>query len=232
MIFAIVSHLRRGRAQFFYYHTRRVNARHFQGETTMGGTLSYTHIALLALLIIIVIYRMNARADAKQNQLASHTTSATPDVVGPDGERVIVSVGPERRPLPSPHDMVSVTQQSSETVLCECGHYGPSSYSIDAYGMVFTGIDNHRWCPDCLTFMFRQQATRCALCGHVICLGDGVALYGDNDALPYKHVSTKVGDAFVGCMRWDCCPSGGFFAGHWTEEGFKSAFSPTADSLS
>ena len=195
----------------------------------MNDTLSYAPLMLVALLIIIVIFRMNARADARRHQsIITHTPD--PDIVGPAGERVVVSVGPECRSLPTPHDTVSLVQQSAETVLCECGHHGPASYSIDAYGTVFSGINNHRWCPDCLIFMFQEKATRCALCGHVICPGDGVALYGDDSgALTYKHVSTKVGDAFVGCMRWDCCPSGGFFAGHWTEEGFQSAFVVTGE---
>ncbi len=188
----------------------------------MDNTLSYIPLALVALLIVIVIFRLNARADAKRHHPVIHTP--TPDVVGPAGERVIVSVGPERGSLPAPHDTVSLVQQSAETVLCECGHHGPASYSIDAYGTVFSGIDHHRWCPECLIFMFHQHATRCALCGHVICPGDGVALYGDDSTLPYKHVSTKVDNSFVGCMRRDCCPAGGFFAGHWTDHGFRSAF--------
>lgn len=197
-------------------------------ESTFETFLGVIFAALFLLTLISYIFKKRSERRSQQ-KMVTLTESELPDVVGPAGERVIVSVGPERQSLPVPHDTVSVTHSSTETVLHECGHHGPASYDIDAYGTVFTGIDDHRWCPDCLVFMFREKATRCALCGHVICPGDGVALYSDDSALAYKHVSTKVGDAFVGCMRWDCCPSGGFFAGHWTEEGFRSAFVITGE---
>jgi hypothetical protein len=54
--------------------------------------------------------------------------------------------------------------------------------------------------------------------------GDGVALYGKGST--GIHESATIlddGVSAVGCLRWDCCPSGGFFAGSWTEEGFKPA---------
>lgn len=185
----------------------------------MNDILSYAPLILIALLIVIMVFHVFHR-----NRHQSITPTPDPDIVGPAGERVVASVGPKHGSLPIPHNTVSAIHQSAETVLCECGHHGPASYSIDAYGTVFSGINNHRWCPECLIFMFQRQTTRCALCGHTICPGDDVALYDENDALPYTYVSTKIGDSFVGCMRDDCCPSGGFFAGHWTEAGFQSAF--------
>jgi hypothetical protein len=70
----------------------------------------------------------------------------------------------------------------------------------------------------------KKSAIRCCLCGYGIVEGDGVALYHKNSSGINKEVATFVGDSVVGCLLWDCCPSGGFYAGNWTLDGFKPRF--------
>jgi len=80
-------------------------------------------------------------------------------------------------------------------------------------------------CPDCLTAELRQVTIRCALCGFAIFPGEPVALYGGPKSSFRGTAGTAEHDGqYVGCLRCDCCPSGGFFAGHWDGQRVVPAF--------
>ena len=72
-------------------------------------------------------------------------------------------------------------------------------------------------CPNCAI----EKAISCCFCGKQIYPGSPVALYGKDSGGINWEKATKVGDNAIGCLNMDCCPSGGFFAGYWTTEGFR-----------
>lgn len=111
----------------------------------------------------------------------------------------------------------------------KCGHTTPGRTKIVFWNLVSEQdfckakkVDNI--CPDCMLKLLQKHAIRCALCGCAIFLGEGVALYHKSSGGVNKEAATFVGDNVVGCTHMNCCPSGGFFAGYWTEGGFESAF--------
>lgn len=79
-------------------------------------------------------------------------------------------------------------------------------------------------CPRCEFEELSRLSIRCVLCGVAIFPGEPVAVYSRRSRGMRKKIGTLVGENYLGCMSWDCCPSGGFWGGHWTENGFISAF--------
>lgn len=82
----------------------------------------------------------------------------------------------------------------------------------------------------CMLCRFKDQfeaAITCAYCDDVIFRGDPVSTYFPASELPegFMEHATRTPMGFVGCMGWDCCPTGGFFAGHWVGNGVRSPFS-------
>ncbi len=119
----------------------------------------------------------------------------------------------------------------------ECGHRGPLSFELMIFGKEYaykissehikkvSGEDTVGGpCPSCFAEHARQHAIRCCLCGLVIMPGDGVAFYHKDSEGIKKEFAEFVRVGAIGCMRWECCPSGGFYSGNWTTEGFRSAF--------
>ncbi len=131
----------------------------------------------------------------------------------------------------------------------KCGHLGPSKATLNIYGTIMnfdvdkniknvngqiTADSEKCPCPECCFNYYKEKSIRCALCGTGITPGDGVAIYSyktspegkEQEANPHfrMDLATKIGGNVVGCIRWDCCPSGGFFAGHWGDQGFEPAF--------
>ncbi len=151
------------------------------------------------------------------------------DVVSPQGMKCVASVGGESQPDPdilseALHDEVRTIPASEEMHDFPCGPRGPKLYHLDVYGKVVHNNGNvPDKCGQCCVEWFRSITCRCALCGLVILPGDAVALYRPSRKFKKERV-TEVKSGVLGCMRWDCCESGAFFAGHWTGEGFKSAF--------
>lgn len=72
-----------------------------------------------------------------------------------------------------------------------------------------------------------KAAILCAYCDEVIFPGDPVSTYFPGGSLHegFEARATRTRSGFVGCMRMDCCPSGGFFAGHWDLDRIVSPFS-------
>lgn len=151
------------------------------------------------------------------------------DVSSPDGMKVVASVGGESRGEEEGlnealHDEIRALPASDEMKDFACGHRGISLYHMDLYGQVLhSNGKSPEKCGQCAAEWFRSISRRCALCGLVIMPGDAVALYCPSRKFKRERV-TEVKSGVLGCMRWDCCPSGGFFAGHWTGQGFRPAF--------
>jgi len=149
------------------------------------------------------------------------------DVRSPDGLKVIASAGGPEEPaeaLEAKHDEIRPVAASGEMKDFGCGHRGPKLYDLDLYGQVMrhNGKVPDK-CGECLTAELRAASCRCALCGLIIMPGDPVALYGPSSEFKRERV-TRVRSGVLGCLRWDCCPSGAFFAGHWTGKGLRPAF--------
>ncbi|TSC82727.1 MAG: hypothetical protein G01um101420_85 [Parcubacteria group bacterium Gr01-1014_20] len=146
----------------------------------------------------------------------------------PRGMRMVASAGetdPSR--LPKANDECKVIESSDKTCTFDCGHKGPEWFTLAIYGERFNEVRNAKWgmCPDCFIPFFKKMTIRCVRCRLVILPGMAVALYDDNSEGLYLDIATRDKDGGVfGCMRWHCCPSGGFLAGHWSEQGFQPLF--------
>ncbi len=131
--------------------------------------------------------------------------------------------------LPPSTDFLGAVPIGEETTRYACGHDGPTRFKMDFWGEpIGQGDASEKMppkCQECLIAEIRLDLIRCCLCGYSIGPGDKVALYNYGT---FRTDATKVGEGeraqFVGCLRSDCCPSGGFFGGHWTRDGFKPAF--------
>lgn len=117
---------------------------------------------------------------------------------------------------------------SDEMLKFQCDHLGAKKIEIILYGeSIFRGETKDarpQLCPNCILEEIKQFSIRCAFCGGAILPGEGVALYNKESEGINKKWGTYVGENIIGCLAMDCCPSGGFFAGHWTMQGFKPAF--------
>jgi len=130
--------------------------------------------------------------------------------------------------LPEPTDRFEIIPKGDKKVAYRCGHEGPKQYVGHFYGEEMEPspeiLKTREKCPDCQMTEMRPLIIRCAQCGLPIFPGAPVALYAGPAAAFTKAWSTMHEGQYVGCLRWDCCPSGGFFAGHWTGTTVHSAF--------
>jgi len=126
--------------------------------------------------------------------------------------------------LPSPTDEIRLERTAGSSFTAECGHESWEEVSLNVYGLGVQG-SNKTLCPDCMIEKARRDIIRCAACGLPVLPGEGVVLYHETSKLPYAHVATHFDGDSIGCLRWECCPSGGFFAGNWcgAEKGFVPA---------
>jgi len=153
------------------------------------------------------------------------------DRVSPHGLESVAAAGnlADATKLPPAKDSVSVIVIESEASTFACKHTGPSRYTLDLYGEVtgeFVAGEENCLCSECMLVKAKEELIRCAACGLPIFPGQGVALYGKGSSLKYVAVGTGACNSWIGCLRWDCCPSGAFYAGVWQgpKRGFKSAF--------
>lgn len=147
-------------------------------------------------------------------------------LVSPRGLTAIAEGGDVSDPsrLPMSRDDCSVFAASEDQNEYQCGHTGPKTFRLNMWGLESKEFAQKERCPSCFLERFKQYSIRCVLCGLPIFPGEAVALYHESGGKLRREIGTKVKDSYLGCLRWDCCPSGGFFAGHWTEEGFRPGF--------
>lgn len=130
---------------------------------------------------------------------------------------------------PAATDDFLFVAQSSESIEYACGHSGPRKFVINLYGQIREPNDEffveRKMCPVCFIDSLRKVTIRCGVCGNAIFPGEPVAAYANNDSFNPKWLTLTPNGSVIGCLRMDCCPSGGFFAGHWSGERFESAFS-------
>jgi hypothetical protein len=120
-------------------------------------------------------------------------------------------------------DGVAIVSLSEKTTKYSCGHIGYEMFKVVFYGQTDEAIwprDDRAGrrikCPACMVVELFSKTNRCALCGSVIMPSDPVAKYKINTAnRKFLTDANTLGDDCIGCLRNDCCPSGGFFAGHW-----------------
>jgi len=135
---------------------------------------------------------------------------------------VLASFGGEDcKSLPPSTDEFEVSERGYFTRKYKCGHRGSRWFVLSTYGLKTSKIRRKKACPECFLERARQEIIRCALCGYPIAPGHPVALYGITSE-GVRPDATVVRDAVVGCLSMSCCPSGGFFAGHWTGIGVQS----------
>lgn len=137
----------------------------------------------------------------------------------------------QEEPLPEPTEELGWRALTDDSVTYRCGHEGPSKWVAILFGLELEPrdevLEKREKCPNCMTGPLFEGVIHCALCGLPVMPGDPVALYaGPKKAFRkekgwvVKHLDGQA----IGCLRWDCCPSGGFFAGHWDGERVRSAF--------
>jgi len=155
--------------------------------------------------------------------VTSASSSVEARLVSPHGMELLCSAGGPAQKISIATDTFAVVEKSGPDRAYTCGHRASGVYVIDTYGRRTNPIEGHESCPECLLAELKRLSCRCGLCGHIILPGDGVALY-DRDPGMRLEIATLVDDAVVGCVRMNCCPSGGFLAGHWSNTGFKPMF--------
>ncbi len=148
------------------------------------------------------------------------------DVVAPDGTvfHVLASAGntAHRENLPEASDEMRIESASWFKKTYACGHRGPRRFTLFIYGCVMTQSNNNCKCPDCCIEEIRKTVIRCASCELPILPGYGVVLYHPTTpGLNLAVANFLHDDAVMCCTRWDCCTTMEFFAGYWSEEGFK-----------
>lgn len=143
----------------------------------------------------------------------------------PEGLRIAGTTA-EPEPLPESTGRIAVEKEEGESTKHACGHTAPRCVSIHCFGASLTLSDEAPdKCSVCHMEDLKKVVIRCGSCGLPILPGDGIALYGDNQ----KHFKDRTritlhGKSVIGCMRWNCCPSGGFYAGIWDGSKVLSTF--------
>lgn len=150
------------------------------------------------------------------------------ELMTPKGMGVVATTA-EPEAMPESTDRIAVEKEEGEPVLHKCGHTAPMAVEIHCYGLQVTLTEEaakaREKCGTCCVKDMKKYVIRCGLCGLPIMPGDGVALYSDNrKTFKDRTRVTLSGGSVVGCLAMNCCPSGGFYAGHWTGTKVKSAF--------
>ncbi len=127
---------------------------------------------------------------------------------------------PARSSLPAPIRTCSIIKRSFFERDYACGHRDSRAFRLNIFGMETGTIRQKDLCPNCQIEDGKKKIIFCALCGLPIIPGNGVAIY-DDDNEGIRPDATHIGKSVLGYLRWECCPGGLLFAGHWTTEGFK-----------
>ncbi|MFH1088361.1 MAG: hypothetical protein V1719_00795 [Patescibacteria group bacterium] len=123
------------------------------------------------------------------------------------------------------------------TMKSDCGHQSPRMFELHFLGTGYQ-VKGDRKCPDCAIEYLVSHGIRCASCGLPILPGAPIARY--NIVGSHKPWTCYISEEMdgrvsrktvIGCLRWDCCDTGAYFSGHWTEEGFAPAFGHGGNAL-
>jgi hypothetical protein len=124
-------------------------------------------------------------------------------------------------------DELKAVPTSQTNVRYDCGHEYAETFKLDIFGdeleLTEEALKVHDECGNCLAEKIKKCTIRCSLCGRAIFPGEEVALY-DKKYLKFKKGHKAVNGQIIGCMRWECCPSGAFLAGAWDGEKFVPLF--------
>ncbi len=164
--------------------------------------------------------RLFGRKPAASESEVVDLTESAQKVMGPDGGRILMSVGPKRKELSKPtSDEITFAVIKDGQSTYDCGHQGPKLFELVIWGLQgeLKPMAPGKWkmCPQCTVEDLKKVVIHCALCGHPIFPGQAVALYGDEGKFNPAWVTKTEKGAVVGCLGWDCCPGSIFFAGHW-----------------
>lgn len=134
-------------------------------------------------------------------------------------------------PMPEPEETCRVIPLSEEIVRFACGHDAPARFAVIFWGEPKEPTDEvlaaRKECGECVLALWRPKLIRCARCGFPIGPGDPVALYEDDGRFKPERKTAVERDGrrrVIGCLRWDCCPSGAFFVGNWDGEKVRYRF--------
>lgn len=140
----------------------------------------------------------------------------------------------KKTPIPTPpppavvNENFQVIQKSERLVRWKCGHDFAEKFAYSIYGETLNPREQvfkkRERCGDCMLNVLSPVVIRCGLCGHHILPGEGIALYVDTKDFVHREWITFHDKQVVGCLRWDCCPSGAYFAGHWGGDHVDLAF--------
>ena len=174
-------------------------------------------VLLVASLLILAYIKRSRQKNKKSNGLRSPMGMS---IVGSSGD------GKEERKMAT-SDEIKLVDCSKETRQFSCGHEGPISFNYDIYGDHIEtdkeSLSQSEKCGDCIVAEMKKDIIQCCFCGQPIFPGSQVALYGGGKGIRKKWTTKHKGSA-IGCMAWECCPSGGFFGGIWTGETVNSPF--------
>lgn len=158
-----------------------------------------------------------------------------------DGFGVIASVGGEKHVRQNHFnknaDMQFIALSRKDIYFEECKHMGSRKFEFHTWdgekhgyevpaskisGVIRKVVAAGTECPECFFETTKKHTIRCCLCGGSIMPGEGVAIYNARSE-GINETATLFGGGAIGCLRMSCCPSAGFFAGHWSEDGFEAA---------
>lgn len=146
------------------------------------------------------------------------------------------------------HPVLTIVPQEgcTESIAAKCGHKIWRRERLMIDDVQFSAPDKDKYdagqgaalkrvffppklCSSCEVPDMLTRTIRCILCANPIFPGSPVARYMVNaEMLKSEHVSsaafTDDGIEAFGCLSMDCCPSGGFFAGHWDGNNVISPF--------
>lgn len=175
-------------------------------------------VTLAAAVLVVTVVRGIANLILRKKGGAADELVMVAQVNGPKG-------------MPEPKgDIIEAVPDSDERIAFDCGHEGAVKFHYVIFGERIEADEKrmrelHDRCPDCIVDEMRQDIIRCARCGHFILPGQDVAVYFSGRGLKKKWSTRTPDGGYIGCMRWECCPTGGLFAGRWLgREGFKPAF--------
>jgi hypothetical protein len=128
------------------------------------------------------------------------------------------------RPLP-PH--IKIVPEDEEQFAFRCGHTSFRTYHIKIWDELVKpnefAISQTDYCPECATKidLLAFRIIRCPICAKPIFKGYEVVLVHDDGTCALEGIE-RHGEHIIACMRMDCCPCGGLYAGNWNGERFVS----------